>query len=162
MLRVHLEVHRENTAQAVRCHLYKCKTSTKFLNTWFHFLCKEITVEGNQIVDKNQRGLSGLSQWDYSWARSAYCLVTKAPIDGRTWQEVTLLVFSVKTGVNLQEAFEELSKSTSWQEIREDPYCLLNIIFESLYKRVDQKAWSLAKVYGREEEVRSSLTARTT
>jgi hypothetical protein len=53
----------------------------------------------------------------------------------------------------LWEKLDVLASSTLCQDILEDPYCLLNIVFEVLYSRIDNLAWDLATVYSQEEEV---------
>jgi uncharacterized short protein YbdD (DUF466 family) len=105
-------------------------------------------------VNKNQRIPINLSQGDNSWARSAYCLITKPPAQGRSFPEVTLLVFSVGAAEGLGDNFRALAQHTSWQAIHEDAFCLLSLVFEGLYARIDSTAWDLAGVSSQEEEVR--------
>lgn len=136
---------------------------TKKLDSWFHFLCKNVPVEEvkgvKHIVNRDRRDAKDLSQADFSWVRSAYCLKAKPPSQTRGWSEVTLIVFGGE--LLLWEKFEALSSNTSWQDILEDPCCLLDVVFEVLYARIDKLAWDLAHVYSQEEEVRNYRTLTT-
>jgi len=133
---------------------------TEWPDSWFHFLCKNVPVEDfdgvKHIVNKNKRDAKDLSQADFTWVRSAYCLKTKPPTQTSSCSETTLIVFGGE--MLLWEKFDALASSTSCQEILEDPYCLMDIVFEILYARIDRLAWDLARVYSQEEEVRSNLT----
>ncbi|KAM3077361.1 hypothetical protein ACMFMG_006711 [Clarireedia jacksonii] len=130
-----------------------------YQDSWLHFLCKHITVEEDKdgvkrIVNKNHKVPINLSQGDNSWARAAYCLISKPPAQGRSFSEVTLLVFSVGAAEGLRENFSALAQHTSWQAIHEDSFYLLNLVFEGLYARIDSTAWDLAGVSSQEEAVR--------
>jgi hypothetical protein len=136
---------------------------TKKLDSWFHFLCKNVPVEEvngvKHIVNRGRRDAKDLSQADFSWVRSAYCLKAKPPSETRDWSDITLIVFGGE--LLLWEKFDALSSNTSAQDILEDPYCLLDVVFEVLYARIDRLAWDLARVYSQEEEVRSYQTLTT-
>jgi hypothetical protein len=75
------------------------------------------------------------------------------PSQTGSWSEVTLIIFSVGAGQGTLEAFGALARNTSWQEILEDPYCLLAVVFEGLYERIDKISWDFGRVYGQEEDV---------
>ncbi|KAG0645260.1 hypothetical protein D0Z07_8842 [Hyphodiscus hymeniophilus] len=139
----------------IACSFGTCHEKIEAEYSWFHFLCKNIPVVEvggvKRIVDQNTAGIERqLSQSDFSWVRSAYCLKTKWTDRSKNRQEVSLIVFG--GGPSLWERFDEISSHTSWQAIVEDPYCLYNVIFECLYTQVDRLAWNLAQVYGQEEE----------
>ena len=128
---------------------------TNIIDSWFHFLCKNIPVEEvggrKRIVNKNKRDAKDLSQADFSWIRFAYCLKIKAATQTGGWPEVTMILFG--RDPLLWKEFKTISSTTSWQEIIEDPYCLFGPIFEVLYCRIDTAAWDLASVFSQEEEV---------
>lgn len=106
-------------------------------------------------MNRNRRVANDLSQADFTWARSGYGLKTKPSHTG-SWLEVTLIIFSVAVGLGARERFAAFARNTTWQDILEDPYCLLNVAFEGLYDRVDKLAWDFAHVYGQEEDARFS------
>jgi len=132
----------------------------KKLDSWFHFLCKNVPVEEvngvKHIGKRNLKDKKDFSQADFSWVRSAYCLKAKPPSQTTGWREVTLIAFGGE--MLLWEKFDALSNNTSCQDILEDPYCLINVVFEVLYARIDRIAWDLADVYSQEEEVRDYRT----
>lgn len=129
---------------------------------WLHFLCKNITVrEANgvkDIINENTRPNSKvISQADFSWIRSAYCMKIQPPNETISWPQVTLLVFGQVGKVDeVFNKFDALSSYTPATAILKDPYCLFDVIFEVLYTRIDGLAWSLADVYGQKEEVNSN------
>lgn len=136
---------------------------TKTLDSWFHFLCKNIPVEEvngvKSVVNRNRRDSKDLSQADFTWVRSAYCLKAKPSSHTSGWSEVTLIVFGGEKA--LWEKFIAFSSKTSCQEILENPCCLFDVVFEVLFARIDRLAWDLAHVYSQEEEVRSDRTIAT-
>jgi hypothetical protein len=120
-------------------------------DSWFHFLCKNVPVVDFKGVKYVGNRDNGLSQADFTWVRSAYCLKTKPGIKTSRYSEATLIVFGGE--LELWKKFDVLASSTPCQDILEDPCCLLNIVFEALYSRIDKLAWNLATVYSQEEEV---------
>ena len=120
-------------------------------DSWFHFLCKNVPVVDFKGVKYVGNRDNGLSQADFTWVRSAYCLKTKPGIKTSRYSEATLIVFGGE--LELWKKFDVLASSTPCQDILEDPCCLLNIVFEALYSRIDKLAWDLATVYSQEEEV---------
>lgn len=106
-------------------------------------------------MNKNERDAKDLSQADFTWVRSAYCMKTNQPAQSSICSETTLIVFGGE--VLLWEAFDSLASTSSCQDILEDPYCLMTMVFEVLYARIDRLAWDLARVYSQEEEVRNIL-----
>jgi hypothetical protein len=123
-------------------------------DSWFHFLCKNVPVEDFKGIKYVGSRANGLRHADFTWVRSAYCLKTKPGTKTSSFSEVTLIVFGGE--LLLWEKFNALASTTLCREILEDPYCLLNIVFEVLYSRIDKLAWDLGSVYSQEEEVSSS------
>ncbi|KAJ5655059.1 hypothetical protein N7490_002062 [Penicillium lividum] len=104
---------------------------------WFHFLCKNVPIEDRngvkEIVNQNHSQdyeETIIPNADFSWWRSAYCLITKPE------------------GPN-----QEPSERTSGQEILKDPYSLFNVVFEVLYERMDILTWNIADVFSYYEMV---------
>lgn len=158
MLLVHSGIakRRTNPNVGLPFPFFEYQHLTETLDSWFHFLCKNIPVVEiggvKQIENGNRtRTEKDLSQANFSWVRSAYCLKTKSR--SPTKSEVTLIAFG--GGARLWEKFDELSSNTSWQDVLEDPYCLYDVVFECLYAQIDRLAWDLAHVYGEEEMVGS-------
>jgi hypothetical protein len=105
-------------------------------------------------VNRNRRVANDFSQADYTWARSGCCLRINPDQTGSP-PEVTLIVFSVGVGLELRDKFAALARNTSWQEVVEDPYCLFNIVSESLLARIDKIVGDFGAVFSQEESVRN-------
>jgi hypothetical protein len=115
---------------------------------------QEVPVEDIQGVKYAGNRADGLLHADFTWVRSAYCLKTKPGTKTSSFCEVILIVFGGE--LLLWEKFNALASATPCQDILQDPYCLLNTVFEVLYARIDKLAWDLGSVYSQEEEVSSS------
>ena len=96
-------------------------------------------------MNKNERNAKDFSQADFTWVRSTYCMKTNQSAQSPICSETTLIVFGGE--MLLWEAFDSLASTTSCQNILEDPYCLMTVVFEVLYARIDRLAWDLARVY---------------
>jgi len=138
----------------VACSFGSARGKKEVKYSWFHFLCKNIPVkESNgvkRIVNKHNRDVKDLSQADFSWVRSGYCLISQPSNHTPGASQVTLVIFGGE--IALWERFDAFSSTTPWQDVLQDPYCLFQVILEVLYARIDRLAWDLADVYGLEEE----------
>ncbi|KAJ5646843.1 hypothetical protein N7490_003215 [Penicillium lividum] len=119
---------------------------------WFHFLCKNVPIEDRngvkEIVNQNHSEdyeETIISNADFSWWRSAYCLITKPEGPNQEPSEVTLLSFGPE--LLLLNRLKDISKRASGQEILKDPYSLFNVVFEVLYERMDILTWNIADVF---------------
>jgi hypothetical protein len=139
-------------------------------SAWFHFLCKNITVERNpanprhvEIRNQNFRSdTKGLSQEDFSWIRSAFFLKVESPGEGEkkmhypgiltptdnnhTNGTVTLICFGASDA--LRNRFAGLLKHRVWEDVFMDPWVLLDITLDELYLQMDAISWSLSEVFG--------------
>jgi hypothetical protein len=129
--------------------------------SWFHYLCKNITVERDRsdprkVTIRNpvvRSDTKAQSQSDYSWLRSAYFLrVEPNRHQSRSPGAVTLLCFGAPT--SLQHRFERILNHPDWEDAIRDPYILLDIVFDELYRQLDGIVLSLSEVFGGMESVR--------
>ncbi|RYC61520.1 hypothetical protein CHU98_g4697 [Xylaria longipes] len=123
--------------------------------TWFHFLCKNINIAQNPGTspriayhvksDARSRryghpGQPPLPQADYSWLRSGYFL--------RTYENscTTLACFGATPRV--RERFEAFVHGDSVGGTMAEPYVLLDLILDGLWREVDQQVWNMNEVLG--------------
>ncbi|KAJ5762184.1 uncharacterized protein N7511_005566 [Penicillium nucicola] len=133
----------------VACSFGTAEEDGKDSYIWFHFLCKNVPIEEQngvyKITNGNQQGKKEISQGDFGWVRSAFCMVKH---NGDT-PAVTLIAFGADW--SLYEKFKAISKNISYEQILNEPYCLFNVVFEGLYERIDELVWNVAKVFTQEE-----------
>jgi hypothetical protein len=137
-------------------------------SVWFHFLCKNITIERNpdnprHVEIKNQNFRSdtkGLSQEDFSWIRSAFYLkiepsnekklhypgILTPSADSKLDGTVTLICFGASEAV--ERRFTALLQQQICEDVFTDPYTLLDITLDELYLQMDSISWGLSEVYG--------------
>ncbi|KAE9369129.1 hypothetical protein N431DRAFT_510617 [Stipitochalara longipes BDJ] len=125
----------------------------KYANSWFHFLCKNITFDANgQLKIKNPNiipNTNQLSQADHTWHRSGFMLCSRSnPTSGK--KEVTLLCFGAHSWI--QRPFSEC---LDWKGLIDDPMALFHVIFEELYLQLDEASRRLGDVFGSMETVSS-------
>jgi len=131
---------------------------------WFHFLCKNITIEPNlekpdHVAIRNpveKYNTKEQSQADFSWIRAAFFLRVEGPkIDianpNLTNKPTTLLCFGASEA--LVQRFSKLQNRVEWREALDDPHVLLDIVLDELYLQLDGIAWNLSEVYGNTERV---------
>ncbi|KAJ5380530.1 uncharacterized protein N7496_002958 [Penicillium cataractarum] len=115
--------------------------------TWFHFLYKSLPITDmngvKRIKNQIQARRKGDQPEDFGWVHSAYCLIENGS------SEVTLIIFNSEP--LLYERFRTISEHTPYEETMKDPYCLLNVVFEILYERIDMLTWTIANVFTQEE-----------
>ncbi|KAJ5893448.1 hypothetical protein N7495_005139 [Penicillium taxi] len=130
--------------------------------TWFHFLCKNIptaNIDGvKKIINQNKQNESDPSQADYSWVRSAYCLKVTRPSKESKATSVDLITFGSRK--ELYERFKLVSQCMVYEEIIEDPHCLLNVVFDVLYEQIDRLTWEIADVFTPAEKKVLSTASR--
>jgi Mg2+ and Co2+ transporter CorA len=138
-------------------HSFGTKTTEAGIQSWLHFLCKNISTERdpndpNRVEIKNPvikpDGIAkNQSQADFSWIRSSYFLQVKP--DQRSAEsrdrEVTLVCFGPPN--SLVQRFSQL-KTAAWTQALEDPYILLDIVLDELYLVLDGMSWALGEVFG--------------
>ena len=140
----------EDNHSLLPCRLLKFTRSQRPAS-WFHFLCKNITISEspgshNQVQDL--RGTS-LSHADWTWVRSSFHLTWEEPksFDRST---VTLIVFS--PSFELRERFNRML-CDDLAEVLVDPFSLYVIILDELFAQADAILWSVSNVFGPMERV---------
>jgi hypothetical protein len=139
---------------------------------WFHVLLKNVTLSTDKhglkrIVDPVN---TTQSQGNFTWVKAGFVLkledsciafrkgggATQAQASGA--KQVTLLCFGAPGP--LYDHFKRLRRITSSDTIGRDPYILLGIVFEELYKLLDETAWSVSIVFGHNETVSKAIYER--
>lgn len=142
---------------------------------WFHLLCKEVKVEGNRIVhrranekntgfqDEKLIAAQQQSQANFSWLKPGFVLKIRKP--GMTkplrtsssasnntlaapasQSQVELFCFGAPS--TLVNRFRRLTNVASSDDLIQDPYLLLDIVFEEIYKVLDRAGWAVANIFG--------------
>ncbi|KFY83638.1 hypothetical protein V498_07911 [Pseudogymnoascus sp. VKM F-4517 (FW-2822)] len=132
------------------------KDSNNWNCSWFHFLCKNVTVrlfEGldPQIVNPHHDSLPQ-SQADWSWIRAGFFLKW-LPSQGPNSSNqscVTLICFGAS--IQLQQRFERLASNSAWRDAVSDPYNLFVIILDELFLQMDGIVWNLSDTFRAIEE----------
>jgi hypothetical protein len=140
-------------------------------SAWFHFLCKNITVERNpenprhvEIKNQNIRSdTKGLSQEDFSWIRAGFFLKSEpsrssepkmhypgilTPSGDMQMGNDTVSLVCFGASEALKKRFISLVSQSISQEVLQEPYTLISIILEEVYLQMDSLSWSLSSVYG--------------
>ncbi|CAA9963898.1 hypothetical protein P3342_009728 [Pyrenophora teres f. teres] len=147
---------------------------------WFHFLCKTVAVVDNQIVHIENDEDVGSSQSDirrmaqlqsqanFSWMKPGIVLkiweqqaIDEKPARTSTSDsENTLTAPGAQTRVDLfcfgapstlHQRFQDLLATANRRDILDDPYLLLGVVFEEMYKVLDGTVWAVAEIFGLSE-----------
>ncbi|RMZ67226.1 corA-like mg2+ transporter domain-containing [Pyrenophora seminiperda CCB06] len=153
---------------------------TKFV--WFHFLCKTLAVVDNQIVHIEncqddgssetdvRRMAQSQSQANFSWMKPGIVLkiwrpqaTDQKPVHTSTSNgEKTQTASGAETRVDLfcfgapstlHQRFQTLLVTAKCGDILDDPYLLLDVVFEEMYKVLDGTVWAVADIFGLSETV---------
>jgi Mg2+ and Co2+ transporter CorA len=153
---------------------------------WFHLLCKTLTVLENQVVPEKGPGqvddekaqsrnaTQAQSYADFTWVKPGIVLKIRKKSDthtkptrmGTSDSDVTLATTPVKSKVelicfgapsSLHDRIRAVIRTTSCEELLEDPYMFLDIVFEEMYKILDCTAWAVADKFGPMEYVCSGF-----
>ncbi|RYP11974.1 hypothetical protein DL767_011543 [Monosporascus sp. MG133] len=132
-------------------------------NTWFHFLCKNISISndsGNGPEVVYSRGANPLAraspnhnplpQADYSYLRSGFFLRTTA--DAGT----TLACFGASPQVRAR--LQGFIAHSSRNDAIAEPYLLLDLIIDGLFKDVDDNVLNMGTVFGALEHLTLTLS----
>lgn len=149
---------------------------------WFHFLCKTVSVRGNRIfhqrgATENNIGLNSRlinaqrqSQADFSWLKPGFVLKVKGqpglprmPSRTRTSSsDMTMASAPVESSVelfcfgapeSLGDRFRRLASVAICDDIVQDPYVLLEVVLEEMYKVLDSTGWDISRIFGDIETV---------
>ncbi|KAL8668454.1 MAG: hypothetical protein Q9168_006916 [Polycauliona sp. 1 TL-2023] len=107
---------------------------------WLHTLCKNLTlvrgIDGSPSI-QDPRGTQPSQESDGTWLRSGVVLRWKqAAAENNSAGEVDMIIFSPT--ISLQRNLESLIKRANWRHALEDPFCLLVVILDDLYRQVDE------------------------
>ncbi|KAF1844803.1 uncharacterized protein K460DRAFT_285040 [Cucurbitaria berberidis CBS 394.84] len=144
---------------------------------WFHFLCKDIAVSNNRIVhlktredmenndDKSRLEAQEQSQANFTWLKPGFVLKMRdqrgsSPMPNRTMtssSDSTLAAPSTKAlvellcfgaPITLRDRFQELKTVATCDDLLQDPYVLLEIVFGEMYKVIDRTGWAVSDIFG--------------
>jgi hypothetical protein len=115
--------------------------------SWFHFLCKNISVQTNlagetRIVDPLPRSETS-SQSDATWIKGGFYL-TWGP--GRGNETCTTLI-CFGAHFDLTQRFGYLASHPSWVDAVNSPFNLFLIVLDELFLVLDNKVWDLSDVF---------------
>ena len=154
-----------------------CEDVNDTLCIWFHLLCKTL-IEGRgkgAVYDseaKTQKAAKARSEADFSWIKPGIVMkIRKQPkttpkpvrtstsnsddtlVDAPVKPKVELVCFGAPN--TLHDRLRTIAVATTCDELLDDPYMLLAIIFEDMFKILDCTAWAVADKFGRLETVRT-------
>lgn len=148
---------------------------------WFHFLCKTVSVEEGRIVGQrrplngsNDANAPSLTQEDYDWLKPGCVLKIRKqqvpprpPVRSRTSSSdatmfaanaeplVEFFCFGAPSTVGTR--FRKLKDVAICDDLVQDPYVLLEVVFEEMYKILDATGWAIANIFGQIEKVSASI-----
>lgn len=152
---------------------------------WFHFLCKTVSIAGGRIIHRqvgaeadSEAGKARiraqrLSQADFNWLKPGFVLKVRKrqspPMPpGRTRtssSDATMSAASVESRVELfcfgapeplGERFRKLKDVAICNDLMQDPYILLEVVLEEMYKLLDRTGWTISGIFGNIETVSRS------
>lgn len=155
---------------------------------WFHFLCKTVSVEGDRIVGRSRLEHSTdsaentsttaqiSSQEDFDWLKPGFVLKIRKPrvspqipCRSRTSSsEGTMFAASAEPLVQLfcfgapssmGDRFRKLKDVAICDDLMQDPYALLEVVYEEMYKVLDITGWAISHVFGAIERVSGTVKA---
>lgn len=153
---------------------------------WFHFLCKTVSFTKGQIVhqqdfaeDDNNVGRARAqaqlqSQADFTWLKPGFVLKVREQqslqmMPGRTRtssSDATMALASAESKVelfcfgapaSLGDRFRKLKDIAICDDLLQDPYVLLEVVLEEMYKILDGAGWTISTVFGDMEIVSQLL-----
>ncbi|ODA79746.1 hypothetical protein RJ55_05340 [Drechmeria coniospora] len=136
------------------CHSFGHRTDDHGTCSWFHFLCKNISVKREdgktpevdmQMPSRWGRGPT-LPQADYSWLVSSFFM--RVHDDG----SVVLACFGARHHVRTR--IEAFALKGTWHDVAVNPYVLFDLILDGLWFEVDETVWNMNSVFGSLEHVR--------
>ena len=144
---------------------------------WFHFLCKTVSVKGDRIIHRRETmgdstGIDRLRINAQDQSQPGFVLKVKKqpsllrmPSRTRTSSsDATMAPASVEPSVelfcfgapkSLGDRFSKLASVAICDDIMQDPYVLLEVVLEEMYKVLDRTGWDISQIFGDIETVRS-------
>lgn len=87
---------------------------------------------------------------DFSYVRSGFFLRTEAS------GESTLVCFGAPLTVRTR--IEQFLDARAWGDVAVEPYVLLDLVLDGLYREIDENVWNIADVLGPLEHVTLSAS----
>ncbi|KZM24597.1 uncharacterized protein EKO05_0008697 [Ascochyta rabiei] len=144
---------------------------------WFHFLCKTVSVSEGRIVhqqavakdkdeaDQLRTRAQKLSQADFNWLKPGFVLKvrkqqsssiplsrTRTSSSDATMaaasSEPKVELFCFGAPATLGGRFRKLRDIAICDDLMHDPYVLLEIVLEEMYKVLDQTGWAISRIFG--------------
>ncbi|KAF3036729.1 hypothetical protein E8E12_007981 [Didymella heteroderae] len=137
---------------------------------WFHFLCKTFVHERRAMhdsadIERVRIHAQNQSQADFSWLKPGFVLkVKKQPgfprMPGRTRtssSDATMALASPEPSVellcfgapeSLGDRFRKLASVAICDDLLQDPYVLLEVVLEEMYKVLDRTGWDISHIFG--------------
>ncbi|KAL8852012.1 MAG: hypothetical protein Q9221_003117 [Calogaya cf. arnoldii] len=115
---------------------------------WLHTLCKNITlvpgVDGSLSI-QDPRWSRPSQESDGTWLRSGIFLRWRqSAVNNDDTSEADMIIFS--STIPLQRNLESLVTRSTWRQAFEDPFCLLVVVLDDLYRQVDEAAAKVHKI----------------
>jgi hypothetical protein len=149
---------------------------------WFHFLCKTVEVVDGRIVhqeavavaqDDNGQARTqkqNQSQASFTWLKPGFVLrlrdqprpPTSLNRTRTSSSDVTMAAASAESKVelfcfgapaSLVERFRKLKNVAICDDLVQDPYVLLEVVLEEMYKVLDQSGWTVSQIFREMETV---------
>ena len=141
---------------------------------WFHLLCNTLAIPANTTapaeVAEGQQTVEPPSRTHFTWLKPGIVLRIRKPSTtlpkpvriSTSGSDNTLAAIPSKARVELvcfgapstlHDRIRALIASTTCDELLDDPYVLLEIMFEEMYKILDWTAWAIADTFGPLETV---------
>ncbi|RYN75714.1 hypothetical protein AA0120_g11948 [Alternaria tenuissima] len=148
---------------------------------WFHLLCNTLAIPENTNAPaeaaEGRKTVQPPSRTHFTWLKPGIVLrirkpSTTLPKPVRTStsdSDDTLAAIPVKARVELvcfgapstlHDRIRALTASTTCDELLNDPYVLLEIVFEEMYKILDWTAWAIADTFGPLETQISGIASK--
>lgn len=150
---------------------FSVQTDIDTTNIFFHLLVKDIAIAKGQIVESPDGVNNRRSQANFNWLKPGFMLrvrnerpnsppqpsrattsssdITLTSPSGRP----TVELFCFGAPASLGQRFQRLKDVVTRDEILLDPYILLEIVLDEMYKAMDRTAWTVAEIFGKIEEV---------
>ena len=153
---------------------------------WFHFLCKTVSLKAGKIAhqqnfaeEDNDVGRARAeaqlqSQADFTWLKPGFVLRVRKRQSLQTMHsrartsssDATMTLASAEPKVelfcfgapaSLGDRFRKLKDVAICDDLLQDPYVLLEVVLEEMYKILDSAGWTISTVFGNMETVSQPL-----
>jgi hypothetical protein len=150
---------------------------TETTTVFFHLLIKDVAISDGRIIHvegaepiANDPSPQNQSQANFTWLKSGFVLKIRHERNimshpnrtSSSSSESTLFpastlptveLFCFGAPATLRDRFQKLKSIASCDDILADPYVLLEIALNEMYKVMDQTGWAIANIFGKIETV---------